>query len=177
MERMETVFGNSRWGSSMEWQHIACISEFSPRNWSTTRQHSCAQDTAIAMVLNGRNSYLMVKALKAFDGATRGDNDCVESRLTSGRRQRGLSLGWFWCGDDFHWLFGRRDGLGSGVVQADLPSTARRSVELNQALGNRAFSHGQLVLLLSEELLDIEHPVEVNDSLTVLRRNQFHRFS
>ena len=59
--------------------------------------------------------------------------------------------------------------------QPDLPAAAERLVEQNQVGGHAPLRLGQLILLLGQELLNIEHAIEVGLALIVESLGQIQR--
>ena len=55
---------------------------------------------------------------------------------------------------------------------ADLPAAAEGLVKQDQVLGHVALRHGQLVFLLGQKLLDVQHPIEVGLARVVLLRTK-----
>ena len=73
---------------------------------------------------------------------------------------------------------------GVGFASAGVVSSLRRICQPppmdlsdeNQVLSDGALRHGQLIFLLGQQLLDVQHAVEVGFSLVVLLPHQIQRF-
>ena len=72
--------------------------------------------------------------------------------------------------------FGRGHGVSRLRRQADLPTSAQRFVELDQAVRQGALGRGQLVLLAREQLFEREDAVEIDSAGTVLGLRHAHCF-